>query len=105
MTSRVVLPVGQVFVMEATFTDADTGELANPTAVTFTITRIDYGGRYVKETYAWAGANTQYITNESVGVFRGVFEPPTGITEFQAKMVGTGAVTGGSETIRVLLVP
>lgn len=105
MTSRVVIPAGQVFVMEATFADTDTGVPANPSEVTFAVTRVDTGGRYVVESYVWSGVDTQYVLNESTGVFRGYYTIPEDVWEFQAKMTGTGAVNGASETLRVLVVP
>lgn len=105
MTSRFIIPAGQVFVMEATFTDADTGVPANPTEVVFSVTRMDTGGRYVVESYTWSGVDIPNVTNESAGVFRGIYTPPSYVQEFQAKMVGTGAVVGGAEAMRVLIVP
>lgn len=103
--TRVVIPAGQAFVLESTFTDTDTGALTNPTTVSFVITYTDWGGRYFSLTYPWAGVDTENVTNESVGVFRGVYIIGSGVTEFTAKMSGTGAIIGANEEVRVLVVP
>jgi hypothetical protein len=105
MTNRIVISAGQTFVMEAEFTNPDTGELANPTSVDFTVVREDWGGRYVTETVPWAGVDTPYVTNESTGVFRGVYKPDSETDEFTAKISGSGAITGASESFRVIVVP
>jgi hypothetical protein len=105
MASRVVIAAGQTFVMEATFTDADTGVLTDPTAVSFVVTYTDWGGRYYSLTYPWAGVDTPNVAKESTGVFRGIYPIGSAVTEFTAKMTGTGAVVGASEELRVLVIP
>lgn len=105
MASRVVIAAGQTFVMEAEFTDPDTGELTNPTTVVFTVTSVDWSGRYITESYTWSGVDTQYVTNESSGLFRGVYVPASNVQDFRAKMTGSGAITGASESLWVIVVP
>lgn len=91
--------------METTFADTATGTATNPTTAQLVVTYTDWGGRYYSETFIWSGTETENISNPTVGSIVGEYIIPAGVQEFTAKVIGTGAVIGASEEIRVLVVP